>query len=188
MGNRLSKIYTRTGDSGSTGLAGGERVRKYDLRIECCGEVDELNSAIGVALAQPDFPSDATAILIPVQHELFEIGGEVAMPDYRGLSDQSVARLESELDALNSHLEPLREFLLPGGTQAAAACHLARSICRRAERRLWQLTHQQGCRELLATYLNRLSDLLFVLARSVNAQDGGPETSWDHERDGSAAD
>lgn len=182
MGKRLTRIYTRTGDSGTTGLAGGARVAKFDQRIVCCGEVDELNSAVGVLLAEPDAGGELRATLERVQHELFEIGGELAMPEYAGLTDDSLDRLERCLDALNGQLEPLTEFILPGGNRAAAAAHMARAVCRRAERAVWALADREPVRELLPQYLNRLSDLLFVVARTLAREAGSAESSWDHQR------
>jgi cob(I)alamin adenosyltransferase len=178
MGHRLSKIYTRTGDDGTTGLANGERIAKTDARVEAFGNVDETNSALGLLLAEPDVPPTLRQSLTRIQHELFEIGGELALPSYRRISASHVSALESDLDALNEDLPPLKEFVLPGGNRAAAACHLARAICRRAERSAWAAN---ACTELnaeLLRYLNRLSDLLFVMARVLARRGGGEEVLW----------
>jgi len=178
MGNRLTKIYTRTGDDGSTGLASGERVAKESPRIEACGAIDELNSAIGVILAGPGVPPELRDCLAGVQHRLFDIGGELAIPGRHVLEDSDVAGLEDALDRFNAHLPPLKDFILPGGNAAAAACHMARAICRRAERRAWSLTRAEAVNAASLRYLNRLSDLLFVLARVLARQDGGREVLW----------
>lgn len=178
MGNRLSKIYTRTGDDGTTGLAGGDRVAKSDIRIEAFGTVDETSSAIAMILAEPEVPDNLRALLIDIQHDLFEIGAELSMPDYPGINAARVATLETSLDSLNDELPPLKEFILPGGNRAAAACHLARTISRRAERCCWELDAQATLNRELLRYLNRLSDLLFVAARVLARVDGGTETFW----------
>ena len=178
MGHRLSKIYTRTGDDGSTGLAGGERVAKHDLRIEAFGTVDETSSAIALILAEPDVPEFVRATLLSVQNDLFEVGAELSMPEYPGVDAESVEALEQSLDKLNADLPPLKEFVLPGGDRAAAACHLARTICRRAERRAVELAGRDPIRPDLLRYLNRLSDLLFVIARCLARRNGGQETLW----------
>ena len=178
MGNRLSRIYTRTGDDGTTGLAGGDRVPKYDLRIEAYGTVDETGSALALVLAEPDIPESLRSLFIDIQHDLFEVGGELAMPEYTGIDAARVTALESALDQLNGDLPPLKEFVLPGGDRAAAACHLARTICRRAERRAFELAASEPVGADLLRYLNRLSDLLFVCARVLARRDGGVETLW----------
>ena len=182
MGNRLSKIYTRTGDDGTTGLAGGGRVAKYDLRIEAVGTVDETSSALALVLAETDIPDTIRTLLIEIQHDLFEVGGELAMPDYRGVGAARVAALETALDELNEDLPPLKEFVLPGGDRAAAACHLARTICRRAERRAFELADRDAVGAELLRYLNRLSDLLFVTARVLSRRNGGSETVWKRDK------
>ncbi len=182
MGNRLSKIYTRTGDDGTTGLASGERIAKTDARIQACGTVDETNSAIGMVLAESRLPDDVRACLTDIQHDLFEVGAELAFPDYSGVNDDSVVRLERELDRLNAALPPLKEFILPGGNRAAAACHLARAVCRRAERTVWELAAGSAVNPVIPRYLNRLSDLLFVIARVLARSDGGEEVFWKHSR------
>ena len=178
MGHRLSRIYTRTGDDGTTGLANGERVEKADPRVAAFGDVDETNSALGVLLAEPDLPPAIGATLTRIQHELFEIGAELSLPGYRQITGEHVTRLEQELDALNAELPPLKEFVLPGGTRAAAVCHLARTICRRAERSAWAAAKLATLNPELTRYLNRLSDLLFVMARWLARRDGGTETLW----------
>ena len=182
MGNRLSKIYTRTGDDGTTGLGDGSRVRKDDVRVEAYGTVDELNSAIGVVLAVPGLPEDVTQCLTEVQHELFDLGGELCIPGHRMIEARHVARLEQALDAFNESLPPLKEFILPGGGPATAACHLARAIARRAERRVWTLAAKETVSPEVPKYLNRLSDLLFVLARVLVRHERGAEVLWRHDR------
>jgi cob(I)alamin adenosyltransferase len=183
MGNRLSKIYTRTGDDGTTGLGDGSRVPKDSVRVEAYGTVDELNSVIGVLLAVPALPPDVTACLTEVQHELFDLGGELCIPGHRAINAEHVARLERTLDDFNAALPPLKEFILPGGGPAAAACHLARTVARRAERRVWTLARAETVAPEVTQYLNRLSDLLFVLARVLARHERGTEALWRHERD-----
>jgi cob(I)alamin adenosyltransferase len=182
MGNRLSRIYTRTGDDGSTGLGDGTRVPKDSLRVEAYGTVDELNSAIGVLLATPEVPAGVAACLTEVQHELFDLGGELCIPGHRAITAEHVTRLENSLDDFNDSLPPLKEFILPGGGPAAAACHLARAIARRAERRVWALARAESVSPEVTSYLNRLSDLLFVLARVLARHERGAEVLWRHDR------
>ena len=182
MGNRLSKIYTRTGDAGTTGLGDGSRVRKDSARVEAFGTVDELNSALGVLLAVPALPKAVAACLTEVQHELFDLGGELCIPGSTVISAAQVARLETGLDGFNDALPPLKEFILPGGGPAAAACHLARTIARRAERRLWTLAAREAVNPESLRYLNRLSDLLFVLARVLARHERGAEVLWRPDR------
>lgn len=177
MGHRLTKIYTRTGDDGSTGLGNGNRVPKDSPRVEAYGAVDELNSNIGVILAG-DIPSPVEKFLIDVQHELFDLGGELCMPGAEIVTPALVERLETTLDQFNADLPPLKEFVLPGGTAAAAACHVARAVCRRAERRAWTLANQETVNRHSLEYLNRLSDLLFVLARVLARDEGADEQLW----------
>jgi len=177
MANRLSKIYTRTGDSGTTGLGDGTRVAKDSLRIEAIGAVDELNSALGVLLAEP-MPDDVRAALQAVQHDLFDLGGELSIPGYTSVGPQHVTRLENELDRHNAALTPLKEFILPGGSRAAALCHVARTVCRRAERRVVSLNSAEQLSPSLQRYLNRLSDLLFVLCRVLNRGAGVTDIYW----------
>jgi cob(I)alamin adenosyltransferase len=183
MGNRLSKIYTRTGDDGTTGLGDGTRVPKDSVRVEAYGTVDELNSAVGVLLAVPGLPPAISACLTQVQQQLFDLGGELCIPGHRAVSASQVTQLEQALDAFNEPLPPLKEFILPGGGPAAAACHLARTIARRAERRVWTLARAEAVSPEVAQYLNRLSDLLFVLARVLARHERGAEVLWHHERD-----
>lgn len=178
MGHRLSKIYTRTGDDGTTGLASGERIAKTDARVAAFGDVDELNSALGLLLAEPDVPEPIAASLTRIQHELFEIGAELSLPGYEKIGAEHVSALERDLDRLNEDLPPLKEFVLPGGTRAAALCHLARTICRRAERSAWAAAERTALNAELLRYLNRLSDLLFVTARCLARQNGGQEVLW----------
>lgn len=178
MGHRLSRIYTRTGDDGTTGLANGERVDKVDPRVGAFGDIDETNSALGLLLAEPDLPAQIGTTLTRVQHELFEIGAELSLPGYRQITAEHVAGLERDLDSLNDDLPPLKEFVLPGGTRSAAVCHLARTICRRAERNAWGASKITALNPELLRYLNRLSDLLFVMARWLARQNGGQETLW----------
>ncbi len=178
MGHRLSKIYPRTGDDGTTGLANGERIDKTDARVEAFGNVDETNSALGMLLAEPELPSALQASLTRIQHELFEIGAELSLPGYRQIGAEHVSALEQDLDRLNDELPPLKEFVLPGGNRAAATCHLARTICRRAERSAWAASRLAQLNPELLRYLNRLSDLLFVMARFLARQRGGQEVLW----------
>ena len=182
MGNRLSKIYTRTGDDGTTGLGDGSRTAKDSPRVEAYGTVDETNSAIGVILAHDVVPDDVRHCLTEVQHDLFELGGELCIPGHSAVSDDYVTRLERDLDAFNADLPRLKEFILPGGGHAAAACHLARTIARRAERRTQTLAGLEDVRPEVIRYLNRLSDLLFVIARVLARLESGQEVLWDRSR------
>jgi cob(I)alamin adenosyltransferase len=182
VGNRLSKIYTRTGDDGSTGLGDGSRVSKDSARVEAYGTVDEANSAIGVVLADDAVPEPIRSLLTEVQHDLFELGGELCIPGHSAITQAFIERLEGDLDALNANLPRLQEFILPGGGNQAAACHLARTIVRRAERRSQTLAMLEPVRPEVLRYLNRLSDLLFVVARVLARLDGGEEVLWDRER------
>jgi cob(I)alamin adenosyltransferase len=177
MGHRLSKIYTRTGDAGTTGLGDGARVAKDSPRIEAIGAVDELNSTLGVLLAESLSPKVATC-LSDIQHDLFDLGGELSIPGYQSLTEAHIARLESELDRWNADLPPLKEFILPGGSRAAALCHVARTVCRRAERQVVTLAGAEALSSILQRYLNRLSDLLFVLCRVINRQAGVTDVYW----------
>jgi cob(I)alamin adenosyltransferase len=181
VGNRLSKIYTRTGDDGSTGLGDGARVSKDSARVTAYGTVDEANSAIGVVLAC-ELPDDVRALLVGVQHQLFDLGGELCIPGHAAIFDADVDRLERELDGFNAGLPALKDFILPGGGMAAAQCHLARTICRRAEREVVTLSHHDAVRPEAIRYLNRLSDLLFVLARVLARASGHGEVLLNHER------
>lgn len=181
MGNRLSKIYTKTGDDGTTGLGDGTRVPKDDARVEAYGTVDELNSVVGMLLAE-EVHIDIRNCLSRVQHELLDLGGELCIPGYAAITAEHVTRLENELDGFNAPLPALQEFILPGGSRAAAVCHLARTVCRRAERRTYTLSTQAAIRPEALQYLNRLSDLLFVLGRVIARHDKGTEVLWKHER------
>ncbi|MGB5352380.1 MAG: cob(I)yrinic acid a,c-diamide adenosyltransferase [Woeseia sp.] len=183
MGHRLSKIYTRTGDDGSTGLGDGSRVAKDDARVEAYGTVDEANSAIGVILANDTVPEAIRTCLLDVQHDLFDLGGELCIPGHAAIEDSFVTKLEEQLDAFNADLPLLKEFILPGGGPAAAACHLARTIVRRAERRVLTLQKTETVRPQAVRYLNRLSDLLFVIARCLAREESGQEVIWDRKRD-----
>jgi cob(I)alamin adenosyltransferase len=182
VGNRLSKIYTRTGDDGSTGLGDGARVAKESLRVEAYGSVDETNSAVGVVLAVSTLPQAVRRCLTEVQHDLFDLGGELCIPGHRMVTAAYVDRLETELDGFNDPLPPLKDFILPGGGAAAAACHVARAVCRRAERRCWSLARVEEIAPDALKYLNRLSDLLFVIARVLAREESGSEVLWRHRR------
>jgi cob(I)alamin adenosyltransferase len=184
LGNRLSKIYTRTGDDGTTGLGDGSRVPKEDARVEAYGSVDECNSALGTVLALPGIPSAVREVLTRIQHELFDLGGELCIPGHRAIETSHVTALEEALDRFNEDLPPLKEFILPGGGPAAAACHVARTVCRRAERRAWALARSASVAAELLQYLNRLSDLLFVIARVLARHESGSEVLWRHARGG----
>jgi cob(I)alamin adenosyltransferase len=186
VGNRLSKIYTRTGDDGTTGLGDGSRVPKDDARVEAYGCVDECNSAIGVVLAVAGLPPEIHELLTGVQHALFDLGGELCIPGHRAIQAEHVLALEQVLDRFNERLPPLKEFILPGGGTAAAACHFARATCRRAERRAWTLARAETVAPEPLQYLNRLSDLLFVLARVLAREESGSEVLWKHARRGAA--
>lgn len=177
MGNRLSKIVTRTGDDGSTGLADGSRLSKAALRVAAMGEVDELNSAVGLLLAH-DPPADLGAVLTAVQHHLFDLGGELATPGRTAMTPEHALFLEEVCEELNADLPPLKEFILPGGSAHAAICHLARAVCRRAERAAVALASQETVNPAVLVYLNRLSDVLFVMARVINRARGGAEVYW----------
>lgn len=177
MGNRLTRIYTRTGDAGTTGLADRSRVSKDAPRIEAIGAVDELNSAIGLLLVE-DLPAAERACLADVQHDLFDLGGELSRPGHTILTDDYVTRLERALDGFNRDLPPLKDFILPGGSRAAALAHVARTVCRRTERRLVTLAKKKSAPPLAVRYLNRLSDLLFVLARVLNRAAGRGDVLW----------
>ena len=178
MGNRLTKIYTRTGDDGSTGLGTGERVRKDCARVEAYGTVDELNCCIGLLLASPDLPASISASLQAIQHRLFDLGGELAVPGRDVILAADTTDLEVLLDTLNADLPPLKDFILPGGTPKAAALHVARTICRRAERSVVHLGLTDDVPELFVIYLNRLSDLLFTMARLANHRAGVGDVTW----------
>ena len=177
MGNRLSKIYTRTGDAGTTGLGDGSRVAKDSLRIHALGEVDELNSVIGLLLCE-DLPAPTREALTGIQHDLFDLGGELCIPGFNNVTEAQVKRLEDLLDGYNADLPPLKDFILPGGAKSAAVAHLARTVCRRAERSVVTLASAEPVSDLVRQYLNRLSDLLFVLGRVLNRHAGGTDVLW----------
>jgi cob(I)alamin adenosyltransferase len=177
MANRLTKIVTRTGDDGTTGLGDGSRVGKDSARVAALGDLDELNSAIGCILAEG--PSERMrTVLSSIQNDLFDLGGEISIPERSALWDAHVEQLERVVEALREPLPPLRDFVLPGGSRAAAACHLARAICRRAERSIVALGRVESVSELSIRYMNRLSDVLFLAARTLNAEAGHAETIW----------
>ena len=181
MGNRLSKIYTRTGDDGTTGLGDGRRVDKDSARVEAYGTVDEANSAIGLVLAAPA-PENVRVLLTAVQHQFFDLGGELCIPGHAAIFDADIDRLEQRLDEFNADLPALKDFILPGGGEAAARCHVARTVVRRAEREAVALSRLEEVRPEAVRYLNRLSDLLFVLARVLARDSGHGEVVWNHER------
>jgi cob(I)alamin adenosyltransferase len=183
MGHRLSKIYTRTGDDGSTGLGDGSRVPKDHARVEAYGTVDELNAVIGLLRAELPADHPAQARLDEVQHDLFDLGGELCIPGYELLKADGIAALETDIDTLNEALPMLKEFILPGGSRAAAQAHVARTVCRRAERRVHTLAGlEANIKPTPLQYLNRLSDYLFVLARSLARENGGSEVMWNRKR------
>lgn len=182
MGNRLSRIVTRTGDTGTTGLADGSRLAKDSARVEALGDVDELNSHLGVLLASRQVPAAVTRCVLRIQHDLFDLGGELSLPGQALIGEPHVQALEADVEHFNTELPPLKEFVLPGGNAAAAACHVARTVARRAERRCWALSRAETLNPLTLAYLNRLSDLLFVLARLLARADGGSEVQWNRSR------
>jgi cob(I)alamin adenosyltransferase len=177
MGHRLSKIYTRTGDKGETGLGDGSRIEKDHIRVEAFGTVDELNSIIGMILAH-DIPDQVSQCLNKIQHHLFDLGGELCMPDYTALDESYISHLENRLDNFNAELPMLKEFILPAGGHATSSCHLARTVCRRAERRVVSLAKDEEISPFSIQYLNRLSDLLFVVARVLARHENGSEVLW----------
>ena len=185
MGQRLTQIATRTGDDGTTGLGDGTRVTKDHLRVQAMGDVDELNSTLGVLLAEP-LPDDVRALLVVIQHELFNLGGELSIPGFELLKTEAVARLDEALEHYNAGLPRLKEFILPGGTRRAALAHVSRSVARRAERSGVALAARDKVNDAPRQYLNRLSDLMFVLARTLNRANldglGGDDVYWNSER------
>jgi cob(I)alamin adenosyltransferase len=181
MGHRLSKITTRTGDAGETGLGDGTRVSKDSARVQALGDIDELNCVLGLVLAE-DVPEAMREALVQVQHDLFDLGGEISIPGHKLLKPSRVEALEETLETWNAGLEPLKEFILPGGTRAAAAAHLARTVCRRAERSVVALGRKDKVGDPARRYLNRLSDLLFVAGRLLNRHAGQNDVQWRHER------
>lgn len=181
MGHRLSKIYTRTGDKGTTGLGDGSRVDKDHLRVEAYGTVDELNSCVGVLMAEA-LPAPMGDWLLEIQHDLFDVGSELCVPGYQVVNDSYITRLEQWLDQINEPLPMLKEFILPSGSRGAALCHVARTVCRRAERRVFSLAKSETIHDGALRYLNRLSDFLFVAARVIARADQGSEVLWNRER------
>jgi cob(I)alamin adenosyltransferase len=181
MANRLSKIVTRTGDDGSTGLSSGERIAKDQPRVAAMGDVDELNSNIGLLLTET-LPDAVREALVGIQHDLFDLGGELSLPGHTLVSEAHLARIDELIERFNTNLPPLREFILPGGSRAAALAHVSRTVCRRAERTLVSLRQIEELQTLPAQYLNRLSDLLFVLARVLNRAGGGSDVHWQQGR------
>jgi cob(I)alamin adenosyltransferase len=181
MGNRLTQIATRTGDDGTTGLGDGTRTRKDALRVQAMGEVDELNSMLGLLLTE-DLPAQVRADLLDIQHDLFDLGGELCIPGYTMLKNEQVARLDERLGHYNAGLPRLAEFILPGGNRAAAIAHVARTICRRAERAIVELGAEEPLNAAPRQYVNRLSDLLFVLARVLNRAGGGTDVLWQQRK------
>ncbi len=181
MGHRLSKIYTRTGDSGTTGLGDGSRVDKDSLRVEAYGTVDELNSQVGLVIAF-GLNEKIAQQLLDIQHDLFDLGSELCVPGYSAISQANIDTLETILDEYNADLPALKEFILPGGNLPAATCHVARTVCRRAERLVVSLGREENINPPVVKYLNRLSDFLFVLARVLARQDGQTEVLWDKNR------
>jgi cob(I)alamin adenosyltransferase len=190
MGQRLTQIATRTGDDGTTGLGDGTRVAKDHLRVQAMGDVDELNSTLGVLLAEP-LPDDVRALLVVIQHELFNLGGELSIPGFELLKTEAVARLDQALEQYNARLPRLQEFILPGGTRSASLAHVSRTVARRAERSVVALAARDKVNDAPRQYLNRLSDLMFVLARTLNRANldglGGDDVYWNSQRLKSAA-
>jgi cob(I)alamin adenosyltransferase len=180
MGNRLSKITTRTGDDGTTGLGDGSRVGKDNARVHAMGDVDELNSQLGVLLCE-SLPPALRPQLLAIQHQLFDLGGELCIPGHTLIGDRQIAELDALLAHYNADLPPLKEFILPGGSRAAALAHVCRTVCRRAERSVVSLGRGEALNDGPRRYLNRLSDLLFVLARVLNRADGGTDVLWQRE-------
>jgi cob(I)alamin adenosyltransferase len=181
MGNRLTQIATRTGDAGTTGLGNNQRVSKNSLRVHAMGEVDELNSNIGVLLCE-DMPQDVRHLLVDIQHQLFNLGGELSIPGFELLKEEAVQALDAALETYNATLPKLEEFILPAGTRGAALSHVCRTVARRAERAVVALGNEEAIREAPRQYLNRLSDLMFVLARVLNRMNGGDDVYWKSER------
>lgn len=180
MANRLTKIYTRTGDQGKTGLADGSRVDKFNPRIESLGSIDELNSIIGILLTEK-LPEDIKSTLKKIQHDLFDIGGELSIPEYMKITNTKIDFLEKILDSMNKELPALKEFILPGGSKASSYCHLARTVCRRAERNLFNLAQTDKVNKASLKYINRLSDMLFVLARFLNKTSQLNDVFWEKD-------
>ncbi len=181
MGHRLSKIVTRTGDAGTTGLGDGTRVAKDSTRIDAIGGIDELNSTVGLLLSEP-LPAAVAECLTSIQHDLFDLGGELSIPGHVAVTDAHVTRLEEAVEQFNAELDPLREFILPGGARAAAIAHVARTVCRRAERTLVHMAATEPVSDPVRRYVNRLSDLLFILARTLNRTGGRTDVLWQKDR------
>ena len=181
MGNRLSKIATRTGDNGTTGLGDGSRTSKDSLRVQAMGDVDELNSNIGLLLCE-DLPAPLRTELASIQHDLFDLGGELCIPGYAAIGESHVVRLDALLERYNADLPPLKEFILPGGSRAASLAHACRTVCRRAERTIVGLGKSEAINDGPRQYVNRLSDLLFVLARVLNRYAGAGDVLWEKDR------
>ncbi len=181
MGNRLSQIATRTGDNGTTGLGNNQRVSKNSLRVHAMGDVDELNSNIGLLLCE-EMPSDVRELLVEIQHQLFNLGGELSIPGFELLKTEAVAELDAALERYNAQLPKLQEFILPAGNRAAAQAHVCRTVARRAEREVVALGNEEALNDTPRQYLNRLSDLMFVLARVLNRMNGGDDVYWKSER------
>lgn len=181
MGNRLTQIATRTGDAGTTGLGNNQRVSKNSLRVHAMGDVDELNSQIGLLLCE-EMPADVRVLLVEIQHQLFNLGGELSIPGYELLKAEAVLTLDEALAAYNAQLPKLQEFILPAGSRAAALAHVCRTVARRAERQVVALGNEEAINEAPRQYLNRLSDLMFVLARVLNRMNGGDDVYWKSER------
>ena len=177
MGKRLTKIYTRTGDHGTTGLGDGTRISKTSHRVEAMGQVDELNSLLGLMMTEY-LPPNIQYFLTDVQHSLFDLGGELCLPGHIMIKPEKVQELENMLDALNDELDPLEEFILPGGVKSASICHVARSVCRRVERTLFSVNDDEKISDEVLQYINRLSDLLFVMARFLNKAEGKSDVLW----------
>jgi cob(I)alamin adenosyltransferase len=181
MGNRLSQIATRTGDNGTTGLGNNQRVSKNSLRVHAMGDVDELNSHIGLLLCE-EMPPDVRELLVEIQHQLFNLGGELSIPGFELLKPEAVIALDEALERYNGQLPKLQEFILPAGTRAAAQAHVCRTVARRAEREVVALGNEEALNDTPRQYLNRLSDLMFVLARVLNRMNGGDDVYWKSER------
>ena len=182
MGNRLTKLYTKTGDDGTTGLGDGSRTSKDSARIEAVGTIDELNSWIGLLLAELPANEQLIEPLTDIQHRLFDLGGELAVPGFQLIQAEMVSDLEALCDQLNEELPPLKEFILPGGSKSAGLCHMARAVARRAERMIVTLSKEESVGDDLKRYINRLSDVLFVMARQLARRDGGHEVFWKSKR------
>lgn len=181
MGNRLSKLYTRTGDDGTSGLSGGARIAKNHARMNAMGTVDELNSVIGLLVCKLEEDAELNSLLTSIQHDLFNIGGEISMPGYSFIKAEKIEGLEQKIDHFNESVEPLKDFILPGGSEAASVCHMARAIARRAERDVVTLHQEEEVCDTTRQYLNRLSDLLFAMARIINLRSGHPDILWNKD-------